>query len=301
MARRRRTDFDESLERNESAYYRYLERLTELAVSMFEWKNLPESVDERYMELSLFDRGSAIFFKDEVLGYLCLHSVNNGPLNVYRIPIKRRAFAANGYQKALTDKDSVLIFNNYMHTNSVLTIRDYARKLWEVDRTIDVNMRAQKTPILIRCSEQQKLTVKNMYMDYDGNAPVIFADKGLSENIFSVLKTDAPYLVKELYEYKTQVWNEALTYLGISNLNVQKKERLVSDEVTRSVGGTIASRYTRLEMRRKAAREINTMFGLDIEVNYRDDFREADDETMIEGMTGEPGAMTDQVIDIRTK
>ena len=86
----------------------------------------------------------------------------------------------------------------------------------------------------------------------------------------------------KLYQLKTQYWNEALTYLGISNLNMQKKERLVSDEVSRSQGGVIASRYSRLEARRQAAQKINDMFGLNIEVDYREDFREIDRNFLFE-------------------
>ena len=98
---------------------------------------------------------------------------------------------------------------------------------------------------------------------------------------------------------KTQLWNECLTYLGISNLNIQKKERLVSDEVTRNQGGTIASRYSRLNARRQACAKINNMFGLNIEVNYREDYREADDEIMFAGQTGD-GSASAMAIDIRT-
>lgn len=302
MGRRKRNEFTDSVNLYGDLYYQYLTRLTEFAISMFEWKNLPESVDERYMELSLFNRGNAIFFKDEVLGYLSLHSVNNGPLNIYGIPIKRRAYAQNGYQKLLDESDSVIIWNNYMHTNSIPMIRNFAKKLTDIDRIIGVNANAQKTPVLIKCSEQQKLTLMNVYMQWDGNEPVIYGDKNLNtEDSFSVLRTDAPYLVDKLYQYKVQIWNEALTYLGISNVNYQKKERLISDEVMRGNGGTIASRYSRLQMRRKAVEEINDMFGLNMEVDFRDDFREADDEVMLEGMTGQMHEATTMVTDIRTK
>lgn len=265
-------------------YYRYL---TELAISMFEWKNLPETVDERYMELCLFTHGQAIFFKDEVMGYLCLNNAVQGKFNVYRIPERRRAYAANGYNKVLTDEDSVIIYNDYLRGNTMNAVRNYAEMLWDIDQTIRVNARAQKTPILIACDESERMTMLNVYQKYDGNQPVIYGTKELKGNSLQVLSTGAPDVTKNLYELKTKYFNEALTYLGISNINVQKKERLVADEVTRMVGGTIASRYQRLEMRRKACDEINRMFGLDLACDYRDDFREMDDEVIDEGDSGE--------------
>lgn len=300
MSRRRKTFFDESANGNMRTYGEYLERLTELSISMFEWKNLPESVDPRFLELTLFTDGQAVFFEDEVMGYLGLQVIINGPLDVYRIPIRRRAFAVNGYQKMLDKTDSVIIYNNYLRTNSVNMVKLYAKRLYNLDRIIDINADAQKTPVLVQGTEQQRLTLLNLYKEYDGNAPVIFGDKNLDINALKCIKTDAPYVADKIYQLKTQIWNEALTYLGISNLNIQKKERLVSDEVIRNQGGTIASRYSRLEARREACEKINAMFGLDIDVDFREDYREADDEVMFEGETGDEGSANVMAIDLRT-
>lgn len=274
--RRKRTNFEESAMLNNRTYLHYYSRLKELAISMFDWKNVPESLDIRYLELALFERGQAVFFKDEVLGFLCLNCSSINGLNVYGIPTKRRAFGNNGYNRNLSDKNSVIIFNNYLHTNSHSDISMYAGRLYELQRTMDVNVKAQKTPVLVQGTPEQKLTLANLYKEYDGNAPVIYADKNLDLNSLKVLKTDAPYVADRVNQLKTEVWNEALTYLGISNVNIQKRERLITDEVTRNQGGIIASRYSRLETRRKAAEEINNMFGLNIEVDYHEDFQQVD-------------------------
>lgn len=274
MGRRRKTNFEESLAMNDYTYIQYAYRLMELSISMFEWKNLPEGIDERFLEMVLFTDGQAVFFKDDELGnYLALQCLINGKLNVYRIPINRRAFAVNGYQKQLTDKDSVIIFNNMLHTNSWLDVKMFAKRLYNLDRIIDVNANAQKTPILIKGNETQRLTLTNLYKEYDGNAPVIFADKSLDMNALQVLSTQAPYVADKIYQLKTQIWNEALTYLGISNVSFQKRERMVSDEVTRSQGGTVASRYSRLNARRQACEQINKMFGLNIDCDFREDYQ----------------------------
>lgn len=300
---RKRTNFGVSAHDNMESYYFYIDRLTELSISMFEWVNLPDTVDERFMEMTLFNNGCAVFFEDDVLGKLVLPVAINGGFNVYKIPIRRRAYSVNGYQNPeLTIKNSVIIYNNMIRTNSIRPVKLFARKLWDLDRSIEVNARAQKTPVLLQGSEQQRLTLLNAYKELDGNSPVIMADKDidLRTGAITAINTEAPYVADKLYQLKTQVWNEALTYLGISNLNIQKKERLVADEVVRNLGGTIASRYSRLESRRKAAEAINKMFGTKIEVNYREDYREADDEVMFSGTTGN-GTASDMAIDIRTK
>ncbi len=300
MAKRKKDyEFWQSGDLNNASYMQYYNRLTELSISMFKWENLPDSVDPRFMELVLFTDGQAVFFKDDVMGYLCLQNIVQGKFNVYRVPINRRAYAVNGYNKPLTIDDSVIIYNNYLRTNSMLDVRQFARRLGEIDRIIDVNMKAQKTPILISCDENERLTMKNLYMQYDGNMPYIFGTNDIRGDALKVLKTDAPFVAPELYKLKVQYWNEALTYLGISNTNIQKKERMISDEVTRAMGATIASRYSRLNARREAADKINDMFGLNIEVSYREDYREIDDELMLP-TENEDGKATVVATDIRT-
>ena len=303
MAKLRSTknaQFWQSQKKNSYSYMQYYNRLTELSMSMFEWTDLPDTVDPRFMELILFGDGFCVFFKDDVLGYLALRCEIGGRLDVYQIPTQRRAYASNGYNMELDETNSVIIFNNMLHTNSVLDVEMFSERLYNLDRAIDVNANAQKTPILIKCDETQRLTLLNLYKQYDGNEPVIFGDSQLNPNSVTVLQTGAPYVADKLFELKTRIWNEALTYLGISNVNYQKKERMISDEVLRGQGGTIASRYSRLNARREACEKINEMFGLNIDCKYRQDYREADDEVMFEGDTGD-NTMDNVAIDLRTE
>ncbi len=266
---------------NNRTYIQYYNRLTELALSMFEWKNLPDTIDPRFLEMCLYGKGMCVFFKDEEIGFLALNCAVSGKWNIYNVPIDRRAYATNGYQLNLNDKNSVIIYNNFLRTNSMLDVEMFSQRLYNLDRAIDVNANAQKTPILISCDESQRLTMLNLYKQYDGNEPFIFGNKALDTQGIKVLTTGAPYVADKLYQLKTEIWNEALTYLGISNTNTQKKERMISDEVQRNMGGVIASRYSRLEARRQACDQINRMFGLDISVDYRADYREIDDEGII--------------------
>ena len=111
---KRKTEFENSLFKNQQRYVYYYNRLKELAMSMFEWKNLPDTCDERFLELALFEQGKAIFFEDDVMGYLALRCTVSGGFNVYNVPIRRRAYAVNGYHKQLEEKDSVIIYNNYL-------------------------------------------------------------------------------------------------------------------------------------------------------------------------------------------
>lgn len=294
MSRRNKGNglFGESAVMNNVTYIQYFNRLVELSISMFEWQGLPETVDPRYLELHLFQNGSMVYFRDEVMGDLCLDCIANGQFDVYGNPISRRAYSSyNKYQKTLNESDSVIIWNNYLRQPSVLDVKMFAKRLYNLDRIIDVNANAQKTPVLVQGTEKQRLTLVNLYKEFDGNAPFIFGDKNLDLNSLRAISTNAPYVADKLYQLKTQIWNEALTYLGISNLNIQKKERMITDEVQRNQGGTIASRYSRLEARREAVDKINRMFGTDISVDYREDFQITNED---EDNAGDFGKKTTQ-------
>lgn len=279
MKKKKNQSFHNTLMANGATYVQYYNRLMELSMSMFEWKNLPDTVDERYLELGLFSSGCMVFFKDDVIGELALNMTYQGGFDIYGEPTRRRAYSRyNQFQTTLDKDNSVIIWNNMLRTNSALDVQMFAYRLYNLDRIVDINANAQKTPVLITCDEKQKLTMKNLYLQYEGNYPVIFGDSNLDIKSLSVLKTDAPFVSDKIYDLKVKIWNEALTYLGISNINTTKKERMITDEVIRNQGGTIASRYSRLESRRRAVKKINKMFGLNITVDYREDFQSTDIE-----------------------
>ena len=174
---RRKTNFWESAVMNNATYIQYYNRLIELSIAMFDWTGLPDTIDPRFLELTLFKYGQAVFFEDEVMGYLTLTNAVQGGFDVYGYPVASRAYSPyNNYQKNLTLDDSVIIYNNYLRTPSSLDVEVFAKRLYNLDRVIDVNANAQKTPVLIKCAETQRLTMKNLYKEFDGNSPVIFYD-----------------------------------------------------------------------------------------------------------------------------
>ena len=250
----------------------YFNRLSNIAISIFEWKNLPDNVDPRWLELSIFGNGMCLFFRDEDAGFFdALPCTIGGTFDNHNIPILRRAYAANGYQAQRDNTNSVIIYHNYLHGVPIWDIEMFATRLADYQRTIDVNTRAQKTPVLLLCDDNQKDTWKNTLIQYEGNVPLILGNNGLNPNSLTVLKTDAPFVADKIEELRVQVWNDAMSYLGVSNVNVTKKERLITDEVQRNMGGVLASRNSPLEMRREACDQINKMFGLNVDVDFRED------------------------------
>lgn len=279
----KKTQFKESALLNNRSYDYYFYRLKELAITMFDWKELPSSVDPRYIELALFDNNCVVYFRDEVMGDLCLNCLPQNMMNVYGDPIKRRAYSKyNKYQRQLSDKDSVIIWNNYLRISSYNAVDLFARRLYNLDRIIDVNCNAQKTPMMVTANEQQRMTMINLYKEYDGNQPFIFGDKMLDQNSLKVLNTGAPYVADRIYEMKRNLWNEALNYLGISAIN-DKRERMVTQEAMMAQGDNISARYSRLRSRQEAVEKINAMFGTRISVDYAADYQEVEEDEVDEG------------------
>jgi hypothetical protein len=202
---------------------------------------------------------------------------------VYKIPIRRRAFTpgvssvnetdkstVSTYHAERTNKDSVICYNNMLHSPSLNMCRMFARRLADIDRTIDVNISAQKTPVLIESDSNTLLSLKNAYKQYEGNFPVIFGTKGIADNV-KVLMTGAPLVAPALQQLKQTIWNDALESLGIANHGADKKERVNTLEIQANQGGTIASRYSGLIAREQACDAVNRMFGTSISVRYREE------------------------------
>lgn len=272
-----RTLFDDSIFKNLYTYEQYADLFTEIAVSSFKWNDVPNTIDTRFIEIGLYENKSMIYFTDDVLGDLCLKCTLGGQLDVYNIPLDRRAYASNGYQKNLDRTNSVIIWDNMLHYGTSNKMEIYAKRLSNLDTIIDINCNAQKTPILLKGTQQQRLSLINAYEKYDGNQPVMFGTENFlegNENAFTVFKTDCPYVADKLYELKVNLWNEALTYLGVASSVIQKKERMIKDEVNRLQGGVMANRYSRLNARQQACEEINRMFGTNMSVEFRDIFEQ---------------------------
>lgn len=245
---------------NDATFFDYYTRLKNLALSEFEW-SLPKTCDSRFLELILFEFGHVLFFQDDLnKAFLTLQFTLQGPLNMYRIPINRRAFAVTGYNQTCNDLNSVIIWNNPLRQPTSLTVELYARKMTEIDRAIDVNIKAQKTPVLIKGTMEQQRALKTLYSKYDGNTPVIFGDNSFDTNQLGVLQTNAPESYVNLMIAKQRIWNEALTFVGVNNTNIDKKERMITDEVNANLDEIGRIKYSRLKERLAACDLINDLF-----------------------------------------
>lgn len=251
----------------------YYGRLEEIALSSFEWFGLPKSVNELYLERNLFARREMLYFKDDVLGTLTLpFCIGAGKLDVYNEPIERVAISDTGYRATRNYKDSVIIYNSYKRQPTTIYLRLIAERLANCDTVCTLNLRAQKMPYFIRCSDDEKATLSAMLTNLENDGEAIQAYKSLDlQNTFGVFNLNAPYICDKVNEYKRSIWTDALSWLGVLSVEAQKKERVIRDEIHASNGGAFASRASRLACRQFACEKIYEVFGDEVWCEYRSD------------------------------
>ena len=268
--------------RNSEVFWYNFNRLKLKAISMFEWINLPKEIDERYLELMLCQNGYVCFFKDQLVPdvdtYFALQCTLGGRFNVYNIPTVYQIYTASGYNARRTAEDSVIIYNNLLHSPTVPLLMYHAYNIANVERTIEINLNQLKRPYIFLVPENQRYTFIKLVNDIKNNQDVIIGNKDLNLDNINPINTITPNNTLDLYTLKKRYYNEALTDMGINNLNVDKKERLVSDEVSSNDEDVLINRNSMLYARKMACKQINDMFGLNIDVKFRNDFMEEQKE-----------------------
>lgn len=273
---------------NNLVYTDYYYRLSLLARSVFKWNGLPPHIKERWIERNLFYYGRCMFFEDPKIGLTIAQCADHGVINEQEEPTQLTPVSLNNIitvKPYENGTEAVLIRNNDDMIATENTIILYAHRLTNIQRTIDVNISAQKTPVTIGTTDKQKTTVKNIFKQVDDSHIVVYYDKDLDLDTFKVFKTDAPIVFPQLQVQKHEVWNEVMTFLGVNNANMDKRERLVTNEVEANNEQIELSADVMLKARQEAAKDINRIFGTNITVELRNitELKKMNVNTILEG------------------
>lgn len=272
MSRKRRKrpgDYvKDSMRMNQVIYNDYINQMTEILLNSIKYDGLPDTVDNRWFELNLITKGMVCYFRDEELGDLCLPCTATGRFTVNNIPTRYDIISPNGYTATRDYSNAVLVYNNYLRLPSMQTIKAFAHDLCNARRAMSVNIGNQKFPFLLSCTETQRMSVENAFMQIDGNCPVILTDKGFDPDSIKSYELAIPMVADKIHDEIHKIWNDFLTWAGIENSNQDKKERLVVNEVGSNYGNVEVSRSVRLKARQEAFDRVNKMFGTNIEVSF---------------------------------
>lgn len=249
----------------------YKRQMKTLAENVFKFNNLPEYIDVAYLNKTLLNDGAIAFFKDEVLGVIALPFCSYGKLDVYGRPNQIYVFGRNGYHEVLDKDKYVIMYDNNGKYPLVLDIAQMAERVALAVRTQDVNIIHQRTPRIWKTSKDTEKSVKDLINEIDTmvETVVTYDSKNVLTDLQSV-QAPAPYVTDKLDDHLKELFAEFYRLIGVANVQIQKKERYITDEMQASQGGTIASRWSRFEPRQRAVKEINEKFGLDISVEYYD-------------------------------
>lgn len=253
---------------NDLTFSTLFDRFKLVAINAHEWDGLPEGITGRNIEEWLFSDGLVCFFKDPKMSYMCLRAQEGGNVNVYGDPLSWNVSGFN-YHRIIKDEDCVIIRNNNLRLATETFVMHYINKLVEVERTMDVNVKACKTPIVFACDDKDVLSFKRMFQQVDGNVPACFVDRGLNLDSITAFQTGVKFMGNELMDYKRSVESDLLTFLGQNNTPVDKKERLITDEA--EANNQLIQSFADLQLtaREEACKAINEMFGLNVSVKRR--------------------------------
>ena len=279
-----KSEFRDAVLLNNETYFDYLNRMKKICLSMFEWVNLPDTMNARYLEMCLYYNGQAALLYDEDYGFINTQAVDAGYINIYGLPTKINCFSYR-YNKERElyipgsnlppEEECILVMNNYERIPTGSTISLFAKRLADAQRVCDVNIKAQGTPILLAGEQRQAFSLKKLYEEYEGNTPVIYGDKNLTNaETLKAIKTDAPFVANDIADYKREIWNEFLSFIGVSNLS-EKRERLITSEADSNNELVNLNMESYLIPRKQACKEFNDKFGLSgsraIDVKLRSD------------------------------
>lgn len=262
------------------SYNTTLADLLNLYMGVFRWEGLPEGVSARQLEYWLMLGGVVAFVRDPVIqeaqpvqapeGYAVVRCMLTGPIDIYDLPEDARAYsmvsAVNGME--LDPEKTVLIWDNLLRTSALPQLTYYARRLSNIDRTIDVNVANQKTTKVVRGTQKQMLSLQNAMSQQQGNQVIRWEDAATADPDAKPVDYDvtAPYVASDLQLLKRQLKSEVLTFCGIDNTYGDKRERMITGEVEQGSGDITAHKLSREEPRRVAAERISELFGLDVSV-----------------------------------
>lgn len=273
--------FKSSLDLNNATIRDYYYRMEKICLSMFEWVDIPSSMNAKYLEKSLYFKGKASVLKHKDYGLINTQCASSGEISIYDEPTSVNCYnrVFNEIRKVYTGvkgeneyDDCVEIFNNYSGLPTIATIELFAMRLAECDRICDVNIGAQKTPVTWVTDDKTRLSIINAMAQYNGNEPFIVVDKNFNtKEALTVLKTDAPFVADKIIKYKKEIWNEFLTFIGVNNVMVEKSERLISAEANQNNELINFNLQALLVPRQEACKKINERYDTKISVRVRSD------------------------------
>lgn len=284
--RKKLTKFQNNMEWLNTAY-----NLLNIMTDAFEWTGLPDTCNARFLELALCLNGRACLVQDDDMSFKTLFAVPTNAINIYGEYDRICGYGYNGYNKEYvaymlgtdnTKARAILIRDNNLEYPYYNYISMFASRLSDNLRTIDIASKKLKNPYFVTCEESQVNSVKKIMNDIDGNSEIVITSKATMPDSFKIFNAECRgENLKELWDNYNNLDNLIRTTLGINNNNrMDKKERLLVDEVNSNNEYTDTNLNMRLRQRQLFCEQAKELFGLDISVKIR--YSESKEDEVIE-------------------
>ena len=250
--------------------------LADICMSRFKWSGLPPTVSNRFIEWTLLTSGLSIFYDNSKYGFLSLRGTPAGQLNMYEDPVRYQVYGNLFINELVLAKDCVPIWCNRVRRPDMDVVDYFSSRLANLNMTIDENIRTQKHPTIIAADESEVFSLQNAYAEVSEGQPVVwgfpgtFSPSALKERMFTLDLGVHPDTILKQQDTKARIWNEAMTILGIHNVNTDKRERMVTDEVNANNDQVDAVKRSALESRQDACVLINKKYDLNISVEWNE-------------------------------
>lgn len=235
----------------------------------FEWTGLPDGLDSRRLEYFINMQGCACLFSNnhKMLG---LPATPSGKKSVMWEDVEYNAY---GFNKSfqLDRAQCVPIYNNSAHSDMIAIFQTISRDLDEILFSARVNVKCQKNPWAFGGTQDEIRTLQAALEKVNENGALLFMSKqGLAsvETAKRFFPISVPIVTNDLMtHYRTRL-NDFLTLLGLDNVPIEKKERLITDEAHSNDSIVLFNRNDQLRQREKACEEYNKKYFANLSVKW---------------------------------
>lgn len=277
-------------------------RLFNAALNTFRWEGLPATCNERFLEMSLMVYGNALI-ADRDGAFVNLACASGGEINIYGEPLTAYGYGLNGWNEKYNlyidgmeesrvvldgvardgseNYNAVMCRDNKVSYPYVNYVFMAAQRLTRAMRTMDVVCQNLKQPVIITCEESMVKTVRETLNQRGDNVNAIISSGKLPIDSFKVWDTKAnPDTLKVMWEHYDSLDAHVKELFGVNNnAQIDKKERLLVDEVNANNEATEQSVEHRLAERQLFCERVNRAFGLNLSVSLNVSRPHCEDET----------------------
>ena len=253
-------------------YSYYVSLLTEKANGMYIYSGLPDSLPSDQIELKLILDGYCVVFNHPKFGLVTCGGGLSG-IDKYYLPTRFvYAQPAVGSDNLIIDKNCVVVYNSSIdqYTQSGLSeiIQRSARMLADIDSSISIlTINTRATKLNVAANDSIAKTVNHaMQKIADGEIETINTQSLL--DLYKTVDWNSEQKQQEIIELlnaKQQIMASFLSEIGVKNFT-EKKERLITDEVTADDQLLTINVEDMLNYRKNGIDKINRMFNTSISV-----------------------------------